>query len=288
MVSVASSNWKDLQTWKYCSLVLPNFEYCCLKCSCIAGQSKFAFLMVSYHNLALLVRVRQNLLTFWSFEKLWVSIQSLVLSRCASASSSVLSANSGLKYDQFNCCGLVIGPGKILGGWFHWLGWLGSSVGASKGCIGSSVGESNGQFGTWFGCCSSAGTWFGCSTWFGWSGSMGGRSGNSNWWKGNSTSSKLSESISITLFSIGTTLTCFGDLPGFFFPLGFLEESVTLLASPDLDLGLPTLGFSTGTHGVWCSDLVLGLPTLDMEVEGLSDMWHFAEIKSWTNFSLQF
>ena len=85
-----------------------------------------------------------------------------------------------------------------------------------------------------------------------------------------STSSKLSESISITLFSIGTTLDCFEGLPGVFFPFGFLEESVTLLVCADLDLGLPTLGFPSGTYGVWCADFVLVLPTLDVQVEGMS------------------
>ena len=80
--------------------------------------------------------------------------------------------------------------------------------------------------------------------------------------KKETTSSELSESISITLFSIGTTLTCFGDLPGVFFPFGFLEESVTLLACADLDLGLPTLGFPSGTHGVWFYYCFTILPTL--------------------------
>ena len=40
---------------------------------------------------------------------------SLVLRRWASASSSGFPANTGLKYDQFNCCGLAIGSGGFAG-----------------------------------------------------------------------------------------------------------------------------------------------------------------------------
>ena len=57
----------------------------------------------SYHNLASPVRVKQNLCTFASCGKLWVSIQSLVFNKCAMAFSSGLHENSGLKYDQLNC-----------------------------------------------------------------------------------------------------------------------------------------------------------------------------------------
>ena len=60
----------------------------------------------------------------------------------------------------------------------------------------------------------------------------------------------LSESISITFLSVGINLTCFRGLPGVFFPLGFLEDSVILITCADLDLGLPTFGFPTITHGV--------------------------------------
>ena len=76
--------------------------------------------------------------------------------------------------------------------------------------------------------------------------------------------------LNLFLLPIGINLTCLGALPGVFFLFGFLEESVTLLVCEDLDLGLPTFGFPSGTHGVWCTDFVLGLPTLDVEVEGLS------------------
>ena len=60
-------------------------------------------LKVSYHNLASPVRVKQNLGILATSEKLCVFIQSFVLNKCASASSSGLPENSGLKYDQFNC-----------------------------------------------------------------------------------------------------------------------------------------------------------------------------------------
>ena len=149
------------------------------KHSCIMGQSNCTYLMLSNHNLALPARARQNLLTFWSSGKLWVSIQSLVLNRFASTSSSAFPANSGLKYDQFYCCGLAIKFWEFrdkFGGWFGCCGWFGSSVGASKS-----------SFGTWFG--SGYFAWLGCgfASWFcwgwsagklGWSGSTGDRSGN--------------------------------------------------------------------------------------------------------------
>ena len=81
----------------------------------------------------------------------------------------------------------------------------------------------------------------------------------------------MSDSVSITLgSSSGTTLTCLGGFVGVFFTFAFLKDSVILLACADLDLGLPTLGFTTGTCGVCCADLVLGLPTLGADVQGLS------------------
>ena len=83
--------------WKYCSLELPNFEYCCLKRVCNAFQSISMGFSDSYHNLASPVSVKQNLLTFISSGKLYVSIQSFVLNRCAVLSSSALPENSGLK-----------------------------------------------------------------------------------------------------------------------------------------------------------------------------------------------
>ena len=85
-------------------------------CSCKAAQSKCTGLRVSYHNLATPMRHKQNLLTFFchlgSHE---FSIQSLVLKRWASATSSGFPGNSVLKYDQFNCCGLDIGTDGYAG-----------------------------------------------------------------------------------------------------------------------------------------------------------------------------
>ena len=62
----------------------------------------------SYHNLAYPTNVKQNLWTLTPSWNAWVSIQSFILSRCVSASSSGFPANSGLKCDQFNC---GTGPG---------------------------------------------------------------------------------------------------------------------------------------------------------------------------------
>ena len=85
------------------SLVLPNFEYCCLKCCCNPVQSTSNGLKILYHNLTSPVRVKQNLCTFAASRKFCVSIQSFVLNKWASTSSSGLPENSVLKYDQFNC-----------------------------------------------------------------------------------------------------------------------------------------------------------------------------------------
>ena len=57
----------------------------------------------SYYNLASPTNVKQNPCTLTPSRNWWVSIQSFVLSKCASASFSDLPANSGLKCDQFNC-----------------------------------------------------------------------------------------------------------------------------------------------------------------------------------------
>ena len=79
-----------------------------------------------YHNLASPVRVKQNLCTFVSCRKFWVSIQSLVLNRCATASSSGLPENSGLKYDQLNC-------GTWNGGFCGCIGLCGFAGGSGEG-----------------------------------------------------------------------------------------------------------------------------------------------------------
>ena len=71
--------------------------------------------------------------------KAWVSIWSLVLRRCASASSSGLPVNSGLKCDQFNC---GIGAGRIdcVGGTISCAGGAGSCMGGAGGTTGRILG----------------------------------------------------------------------------------------------------------------------------------------------------
>ena len=119
--------------------MLPNFEYCCLKCSWNPVKSTSIGLKVSYHNLASPVRVKQNLCTSASYGKLCVSIQSFILNKCAIASSSGLPENSGLKYDQFNC-GIFVGRACGCIG-------LGGLAGGLSGCIGICGGGFGGRFG---------------------------------------------------------------------------------------------------------------------------------------------
>ena len=89
--------------WNNCSLVLPNFEYCLLNwfsysCHVITiGSNK------AYHNLDSPISVKQNLQTFTPSGKSCVFIQSFVLNKWASTSSSGLPEYSGLKWDQFIC-----------------------------------------------------------------------------------------------------------------------------------------------------------------------------------------
>ena len=103
MVSVFSSKLKDLQAWDSCSLVLPVLGYCCLNKFCNPYQSTFIGSNNWYHNLASPKSVEQNLWTLTPSTKWCAFIQSLVQSRCASASSSGFPENSGLKWDQFKC-----------------------------------------------------------------------------------------------------------------------------------------------------------------------------------------
>ena len=154
IVLVASSKWKDLHAWKYCSLVLPNLEYCCLKLSCRPAQSNCCCWVfnISYHNLASPKRVKQNLLTLWSLGKSCVVIQSFFLSKCASTSSSGFPEKSGLKWDQFNWL-FAIGMGRLSGIWLGLFGSCGSPApyaGMFKGWFGSS-GSSGPSAGTIYG-----------------------------------------------------------------------------------------------------------------------------------------
>ena len=84
-------------------------------------------LNVSYHNLASLVRVKQNLCTFATSGRLCISIQSFVVNKWTSTSSSGLPENSGLKYDQFNCGIWTGGVGGNIG--------LGTGTGGFCSCI---------------------------------------------------------------------------------------------------------------------------------------------------------
>ena len=107
IVSVFSSKWKDLHAWNNCSLVLPIFEYCCLNRFCKPCQSMFIGSKDSYHNLASPTNARQNLWTLVTSQRRCVFIQSLVLSKWVSASSSHFPVNSGLQCGQFKfttCC----------------------------------------------------------------------------------------------------------------------------------------------------------------------------------------
>ena len=72
--------------------------------------------------------------------KAWESIQSLVLSRCTSASSSGLPANSDLKCDQFNW---GIGAGRIccVGGVICCAGGVSSCTGGTGGTTGGTTGD---------------------------------------------------------------------------------------------------------------------------------------------------
>ena len=122
-------NENDLHTKNKCSPVLPILEYCCQNWFCNPFQSKAIGLSDSYHNLTSSTNFKQNHWTSTASGKAWVFIQSLVLRRCASASSSGLPANSGLKGDQFNW---GIGSG--------WIGCVGGAIG-SAGVAGSCTGR---------------------------------------------------------------------------------------------------------------------------------------------------
>ena len=124
-------------------LVLPTLEYCCLNWFCNPFKSKTIGLSTSYHNLASPTNLKQNI---WTFTPSWnecVSIQSLVLRRWASASSSGLPMNSGLKWDQFNW---GIGSG--------WIGCVGGTIGCgggAGGCTGGAGGTTGGLTGSGWG-----------------------------------------------------------------------------------------------------------------------------------------
>ena len=122
IVSGFSSKLNNLHAWNNCSLVLPILEYCCLNKFYSPCQSTFIGSNEWYHNLASPSRVKQNLWTLTPSTKWYAFIQSLVWSRCASASSSGFPENSGLKWDQFKCpiccavcCGACSTAGSAVG-----------------------------------------------------------------------------------------------------------------------------------------------------------------------------
>ena len=100
-MSVFSPYLNVLQAWNSCLGVLPIFEYCHLHLFCKAGQSSSKRANHSYHSLASPINVKQKHLTLSTSGKLCASIQSLVLRRCDSASSSGLPENSGFFPIQF-------------------------------------------------------------------------------------------------------------------------------------------------------------------------------------------
>ena len=100
-MSVFLSNLNVLQAWNSCLGVLPIFKYCHLTLFCNAGQSLSKGANDSYHSLASPISVMQKHLTFSPSGKLCASIQSLVLRRWDSASSSGLPENSGFLPIQF-------------------------------------------------------------------------------------------------------------------------------------------------------------------------------------------
>ena len=119
-MSVFSSSLNVLQAWNSCSgVILPIFKYCHLNLFCNLGQSSSNGASDSYHNLALPVHVKQKHLFLSPSGKLCASIQSLVLSRWDSASSSGLPENS----DFF--------PYPIL---INYLGSMGTTIPAGASC----------------------------------------------------------------------------------------------------------------------------------------------------------
>ena len=123
------------------------FEYCCLSCVCKPFKSKAIGLSDSYQNLASPTKVKQNLLTFTASGNAWVSIQSFVLKRWASASSPGFPAHSSLKWDQFNC-----GTGSAFSGWeagctggtASYVGGVGCCAGGGEGIVGGAGAEGGG------------------------------------------------------------------------------------------------------------------------------------------------
>ena len=88
----------------------------------------FMGLKDSYHDLATPTNGEQNCWIFTPSQNACVSIQSFILSKCASASSLGFPGNSGLKCDQFNCgmCCAGTGWSGSIGGWTGCTGFCGT------------------------------------------------------------------------------------------------------------------------------------------------------------------
>ena len=85
-----------LHAWNSCSLVLPILKYCCPNEFCSPSHSAIISLKDLYHSLATPISVRQNLCTSSFSQNICVSIQSFILGKWASASSSGFLENLGL------------------------------------------------------------------------------------------------------------------------------------------------------------------------------------------------
>ena len=120
-MSIFSSNLNVLQAWNSCLGVLPILEYCHLNLFCNAGQSSSNRASDSYHSLTSPISVMQKHLTFSPSGKLCASIQSLVLRRGYSASSSDLPENSGFLPILINYLGS--GHYHTSRDWLYWK-WL--------------------------------------------------------------------------------------------------------------------------------------------------------------------
>ena len=111
-------------------------EYCCQNWLCNPFQFKTIGLSDSYHSLVSPTSVKQNHWTWTPSGKACMSIQSLVLRRCTSASSSGLPIKSGLKCDQFNW-----GIGAC------WIGCVGGAGSYTEGAGGTAGGIAAGGWG---------------------------------------------------------------------------------------------------------------------------------------------
>ena len=136
------------------------YNYCWQKWSLNVSQSNCTVPSVSYHNLASPIRVKQNLLTFWSSGKLCcfhpvIGPAKMFFLHIPLVFLKTLVWNK----TSLNVAGATIAACKFwtwLGGWFGWLGWL-NWLGGRLGCSSSS--GSGGRFGSSIWC-----SWFSSPT----------------------------------------------------------------------------------------------------------------------------